>query len=290
MEKKSRLGRGLDALINATPEAPVSGDQKQVAVGAIERNPYQPRKAFDADELTSLGESIRVHGILQPIVVRPVGDHYQLIAGERRLRAAQSVGLDAVPVRVVDFNDQQVLEAALVENIQRADLNPIEKAIGFKDYLDRFTMTHDQLAARLGLARTTITNLLGLLEMPAEVQELVRTSQLSLGHCKLLKSVEDRERQASLARDIVAKGLSVHGTESYLKQPSPAESAPRNGTNGSTSEAVEKTSHVQAIEDELRQLLATRVEIRLRGPDRGQIVLTFESNDDFERLLEALRG
>jgi ParB family chromosome partitioning protein len=288
MDKRSRLGRGLDALIAPAPantDAPAA--QKEVPLGDIERNPYQPRKAFDADELSALGESIKVHGILQPLVVRQVGDHYQLIAGERRLRAAQTVGLDAVPVRIVDFNDQQVLEAALVENIHRADLNPIEKAQGFKDYLQRFQITHEQLAARLGLARTTITNLLGLLDLPAEAQELIRTGQLSFGHAKLLKSVPDRERQVLAAREIVGKGLSVHGAEALIKQlmeseEEEAEQSPR--------AEVEKTSHVLALEDELRQRLATRVEIRLKAKDRGQIVLSFESNDDFERIMEVLRA
>src|SRR4051794_23919061 len=161
MEKK-RLGRGLDALIGGDSTAAGQGSP-EVAIDKIEQNPHQPRKAFDKDELASLSASVKTHGILQPLVVRVLGDHYQLIAGERRLRAAQQAGLASVPVRVVDFNDQQVLEAALVENIHRADLNPIEKAQGFKEYLDRFHMNHEQLAQRLGLARSTITNLVNLL-------------------------------------------------------------------------------------------------------------------------------
>jgi ParB family chromosome partitioning protein len=288
MEKKSRLGRGLDALLSAPPNgegAPV-GEQAQVLVEQIEHNPYQPRKTFDDDELASLGESIRNHGILQPLVVRQVGDRYQLIAGERRLRAAQVVGLSAVPVRVVDFNDQQVLEAALVENIQRTDLNPIEKAQGFKDYLDRFRMTHEQLAKRLGLARPTITNLVGLLDLPAEIQEAVRVGQITLGHAKILKGITDREQQLALCKQIIAKGLSVHGTEAMLKEQ--AQQGQR-GEGAAAREVPEKTAHVQGIEDELRQKLATRVEVRLRDKDKGQIVLTFESNDDFERILEVLR-
>jgi len=155
MEKR-RLGRGLDALLGSTGEGEIRRtEQTQVAIEQIEQNPYQPRKAFDEEELVSLRESIRTHGLLQPLVVRHVGDHFQLVAGERRLRAAAAAGLTNVPVHVVDFNDQQILEAALVENIQRSDLNPIEKAQGFKDYLKRFNMTQEQLAGRLGLDRTT---------------------------------------------------------------------------------------------------------------------------------------
>src|SRR5262249_50918781 len=174
MEKR-RLGRGLDALLGGDANTGTAemlaagGEQARVSVDRIEQNPYQPRKSFDPDELTALSESIKNHGILQPLVVRAFGDHYQLIAGERRLRAAQQAGHTDVPVRIVDFNDQQVLEAALVENIQRTDLNPIEKAQGFQDYLQRFAMTHEQLAARLGLDRTSVTNLVRLLDLPLEV-------------------------------------------------------------------------------------------------------------------------
>src|SRR5262245_23283985 len=218
MEKKARLGRGLDALLPGADSALATAESTQVPVDQIENNPYQPRKAFDDDELSSLSDSIRHHGILQPLVVRQVGDRYQLIAGERRLRAARVVGMNAVPVRVLDFNDQQVLEAALVENIQRTDLNPIEKAQGFKDYLDRFQMTHEQLAARLGLARPTITNLVGLLDLPAEVQNAFRVGQLSLGHAKVLKGLNDPQRQVALCKEIIARALSVHAAEAHIKQ------------------------------------------------------------------------
>jgi len=289
MDKKARLGRGLDALLGGTQNAEgtvPATDGNQVAIDRIEQNPFQPRRTFDADELSSLSDSIRTHGVLQPLVVRLVGDRFQLVAGERRLRAARAAGLPSVPVRVVDFNDQQVLEAALVENIQRSDLNPIEKAQGFKEYLERFKMTHEQLAARLGLARTTITNLLGLLDLPPEVQDAVRTGQLTTGHAKVLKGVADRQRQITLARDIIARGLSVHAAEALLKQ---AEEPGEQATNGSARSAPVKTTHVEGIEDELKQKLATRVEIRLKSKEKGQIVLTFDSNDEFERLLEVLR-
>lgn len=296
MDKKSRLGRGLDALLSSTPgEDGFSVRSPEVSVDAIEHNPYQPRKQFDDDELSSLSESIKAHGVLQPLVVRQVGERYQLIAGERRLRAARAAGLPAVPVRVVDFNDQQVVEAALVENIQRADLNPIEKAQGFKDYLDRFHMTHDQLARRLGLARPTISNLVALLELPSEIQDSVRVGQLSTGHAKLLKGISDSTRQAQVAKEIIARGLSVHAAEVFLKQGSAEAVAETNGaepkedTSPATNGANGKTTHVQGIENELRQKLGLKVEIRVKGKDKGQIVLSFDSNDDFERLLEVLR-
>jgi ParB family transcriptional regulator, chromosome partitioning protein len=290
-ERKARLGRGLDALIGGADQPPAGAALAEVAVDSIEHNPYQPRKAFDDDELSALGESIRQHGVLQPLVVRQVGDRYQLIAGERRLRAARAVGLASVPVTVVDFNDQQVLEAALVENIQRADLNPIEKAQGFKDYLSRYQMTHEQLAARLGLGRATITNLVALLDLPADLQDAVRVGQLTTGHAKVLKGIADPARQLAVSKEIIARGLSVHATEAYVKQLGAAEKAAEEGppAEGNGKPPAEKTAHVRGIEDELRQRLALKVEVRVKGKDRGQVVLHFESNDDFERLLEALR-
>ena len=288
MEKKSRLGRGLDALFTgADGEAPPVNAASTVSVEVIEQSPFQPRKGFDDDELSALSASIKTHGVLQPLVVRQVGERFQLVAGERRLRAAKAAGLAQVPVTVVNFNDQQALEAALIENIQRADLNPIEKAQGFKDYLDRYQMTHEQLATRLGLGRATITNLVALLELPAELQELVRIGQLSTGHAKILKGIADPVRQVALGREIIARGLSVHATEAHVKQSPPAEK-PAADEGGSKS-GVEKTAHVQSIEDELRQKLGLRIEIRVKAKEKGQVILTFESNDDFERVVEALR-
>jgi ParB family chromosome partitioning protein len=288
MEKKTRLGRGLDALLNSAPETEQTLTQTEVQLDAIEHNPYQPRKRFDDDELSSLTDSIRTHGVLQPLVVRQVDGHFQLVAGERRLRAARSAGLASVPVRIVDFNDQQLVEAALVENIQRSDLNPIEKAQGFKDYLDRFHMTHDQLAARLGLARPTISNLVALLDLHPEVQDMVRNGQLSTGHAKVLKSLSGGDKQLTIAKEIIARGLSVHATEAHLKETQHAPGAEENGATSSRG-SPHKTAHVEGVENELRQTLGLRVEIKVKGKEKGQIVLAFESNDDFERLLEVLR-
>jgi ParB family chromosome partitioning protein len=270
------------------PDADATSPTATIAIDRIHLNPYQPRKAFDDDELAQLSASIRSHGVLQPIVVRQSGDEFQLIAGERRLRAAQKAGLADIPVRVVNFNDQQVLEAALVENIQRSDLNAIEKAQGFKEYLDRFHMKQEQLAERLGMDRTTISNLLGLLNLPPEVQDWVRVGQLTLGHAKVLKGLHhDAPRVVMLAKETIARNLSVHALEQLTKQQK-TEAAAAAGS-APAKEIVEKTAHVQAIEDELRQMLATRVSIKLKGKDKGQIVLAFETNDDFERIVETFR-
>ncbi|MGF1578675.1 MAG: ParB/RepB/Spo0J family partition protein [Gemmataceae bacterium] len=262
----------------------------ELAVDQIGLNPFQPRKEIDPDDLAELCESIKNHGILQPIVVRRVGDTFQLVAGERRLRAAQTAGFANVPVRLVDFNDQQTIEAALVENIQRSDLNPIEKAIGFKDYLDRFGLNHDQLAQRLGLARSTITNLVNLLELTPDVQNGLRNGQISEGHAKVLKGIKDHDQQVAVFRQIVSQGLSVKATESLARELRQDKGDDTTGGKGAgKNQPVEKTPHVQSIEDELRQRLAIPVDIKLKDKDKGQIVLKFESNDDFERVLEWIR-
>jgi ParB family transcriptional regulator, chromosome partitioning protein len=285
---KPRLARGLNALIGdmSAPEASASS----LPIDRIANNPYQPRKQFDAEELAALSASIKTHGVLQPLVVRSVGDGYQLIAGERRLRAAKEAGLTEVPVHLVTFDDQQVFEAALVENIQRTDLNPIEKAQGFKECLDKFHITHDQLGARLGLDRTTVSNLLGLLHLPDEIQAAVRNGQLSMGHAKVLKGVTDPAQQVAFAKEAIVKNYSVAALDAVVKQQKvsaageavAAEPTPRR-------EPVEKTAHVKGLEDDLRQRLAVKIEIKVKAKDKGQIVIGFDSNDDFERIIGALQ-
>jgi ParB family transcriptional regulator, chromosome partitioning protein len=291
---KPRLGRGLNALLGdiGAGDAQATGENGtvgKVTVTQIQFNPYQPRKTFDEDELRALSESIKAHGVLQPLVVRAAGDGYQLIAGERRLRAAQAAGLAEVPVHVVAFDDQQVYEAALAENIQRSDLNPIEKAQGFKDYLDRFGLTQEQLGAKLGLDRTTISNLLGLLNLPDEVQAAVRLGQISMGHAKVLKGVPEPERQVQLCRETIMKNYSVHALELLVKQQRVEAAASDGAEPPARRDPVEKTAHVKGIEDDLRQRLAVRIEIKVKAKDRGQIVIGFDSNDDFERILEVLK-
>jgi ParB family chromosome partitioning protein len=282
---KPRLGRGLDALIGPA-EAPTAN--LKLRLDQITHNPYQPRKRFDDDELSQLADSIRVHGVLQPLVVRQTGEEYQLIAGERRLRAAHLAGLTEVPVHVVKFDDQQVYEAALVENIQRSDLNAIEKAQGFSEYLSRYGLTHEQLGQRLGIDRSSISNLIGLLNLPTEVQDAVRHGQLTLGHAKVIKGVLDADKQVQLCRETIFRHLSVQALDVLAREAkaevaakvSPDKTAPR--------PSVEKTAHVQSLENDLRQRYATRVEIKVRAKEKGQIVIGFDSNDDFERIMSAL--
>jgi ParB family chromosome partitioning protein len=281
---KPRLGRGLDALLG--PANATTAAANKLAVNQIQHNPYQPRKRFDDSELQQLADSIKVHGVLQPLVVRATGENFQLIAGERRLRAAQAAGLNEVPVHIVQFNDQQTYEAALVENIQRADLNAIEKAQGFKDYLDRFQITHEVLGQKLGIERSTITNLVGLLNLPAEVQDAVRLGQITLGHAKVIKGVQGAEKQIALCKEVILKGLTVAALEQAAKA---AKAEAPEAAEKVAKPAVEKTAHVQSLENELRQKFASRVEIKVKAKEKGQIVIGFESNDEFERIVESLR-
>ena len=291
-----RLGRGLDALLGQAAPASSAGSPS-VEIGRIRQNPYQPRKRFDDDELSQLTESVKAHGVLQPVVVRQTGEEYQLIAGERRLRAAQAAGLAVIPVHVVQFDDQQVYEAALVENIQRTDLNPIEKALGFKDYLARYGVTNEALGKKLGIDRTSVSNLLGLLNLPAEVQDQVRAGQISLGHAKILKGLDSPEWVSQLAKQVMLQGLSVQALDAVVKEQK-AEQVKASGeaTDAATSPdgtktvtRTEKTAHVLTLESELRERLSVKVEIKVKAKERGQIVLAFETTDDFDRIMAALR-
>lgn len=289
MDVKPRLGRGLTSLLGDGNMDGHGLDRANLLVEQIQTNPYQPRKLFDDDEISHLSESIKNHGILQPLVVRAMGDQFQLIAGERRLRAAQHAGLREVPVTIVNFDDQQVFEASLVENIQRADLNALEKAQGFKDYLDRYGVTQEQLAQRLGMDRTSVSNLVNLLHLPEEVQTAVRQNQITLGHAKILKGLSSSKRQIELCKEVVMKGLSVKALELIVKQQKAEAEAKEAESALKDVHPSYKTAHVQTIETELRQRFAARVEIKVKDKDRGQIVIGFDTNEEFERLVESLR-
>ena len=293
MDNHNRQGKGLTALLG---DAPTGGDSVAVgnigsiAISRIERNPWQPRKNFDDEEIAQLSDSIRAHGVLQPVVVRMIGDKVQLIAGERRLRAAQVAGLTEIPVNIVGFTDQQTLEAALVENIQRTDLNAIEKALSFRQYLDSYQLTQEQLATRLGMDRSSVTNLVNLLSLPAEVQNAVRLNQISLGHAKILKGLSSAEQQIALSREVTLKGLSVKALETLVREQKSAASEDASAQPGTVKNRIDKTEHVLGIETELRQKLAAKCDIKLKSKDKGQIVLAFENTEEFERLVELLRG
>jgi ParB family chromosome partitioning protein len=299
------LGRGLSALLGtfeegerddmsmASPNAGSSPAPSELLISLIDPNPYQPRQEFDPAELEGLADSVRTHGVLQPVVVRAAGHRYQLVAGERRLRAVQLLGWQSIPVRIVELDDQQTCELALVENLQRKDLNAIEKAIAFERYLSQYQTTHEKLAKQLGIDRSTVTNLIRLLELPDAVQQMVARSQISGGHARAILSIEDPIAQLSLAQEVADKGLSVRETERLAREArQPAESATASSSADVMAETAvelpERSNHIVSIENELKQRLGLKVEIRAKG-SAGQISLHFSSNDDFDRLLEQLR-
>jgi ParB family transcriptional regulator, chromosome partitioning protein len=249
----------------------------------------QPRRIFDDEELLQLSESIKNHGILQPLVVRQAAEGFQIIAGERRFRAAQVVGLKEVPVHIVNFNDRETMEAALVENIQRADLNPIEKATGFKEYCERFNISREELATKLGIDKSTVINLIGILSLPNEVQDAIRLNYISLGHAKILKSLPRPDQQVAMCKETVLKGLSVKALELHIRA-AKAEKEKKANKSDKEEKADHRTEHVLSLENELRQRYATKTEIKLKEKDKGQIVLHFDDNDQFERIVSLLHG
>ena len=298
------LGRGLESLLGGSatdataPELapPPAGDQSgptEISVVSIDPNPFQPRKDFDAETLNELAESIRLRGILQPPLVRRVDGRFQLIAGERRWRAAQLAGLSTIPCRVMELDDQQVCEAAIEENLKRKDLHVLEKAQAFRDYLKRFDSSIEQLARQLGLNRSTVSNMLRLLELDDEVKQQLRTDAISSGHARALLSLEPAQ-QRTVCHEICQSKLSVRQTEQRVRelQSGAADTISfPNGGKSSSREAAKTTptSHILSLQDRLREMLGAKVEIRLTGKNSGRIIVEFQSNDDFERIIQSLR-
>lgn len=291
---RRRLGRGLNALLGTgvmggTDSATV-GDQSVIHVDLIDRNPFQPRQEFEQTALNELVDSIRQHGVLQPLLVRSAGGGYQLIAGERRLIAARKAGLQEVPCRVLDLTDQQVSEVALEENLKRQDLNVLEKATAFQDYLKRFECTIEDLSRRLSLDRSTVSNMLRLLELPDSVKTDLHTDKISAGHARSLLSLKDVEQQLALCQKIQKEGLSVRKTEDAVREllAESGDVLPMKKKSKSESTVVELTPHVLSLRDQLRDWLGAAVEIKLSAKDRGKIIIDFGSTDDFERIVGKL--
>lgn len=304
---RTRLGRGLSALLGGDDPAeelpeviPMDsvtevsdGTGRQIRLELIERNPGQPRRDFDQAAIDELADSIRRHGVLQPLLVRPAegdSDAYQLIAGERRWRAAQQAGLEFVPCHVISFSDQQASEAALEENLKREDLNILEKALAFREYLERFGGTIEDLARQLSMSRASVSNTIRLLELPDAIQELLRNDSISAGHARALLPLSI-ERQVMLAKQVAEQQLSVRRTEDAVRNLlRAAEESPVRSEAGEESAAsIGVTSHVLSLQNMLRDALQARVEIRVRGGDSGQIVIHFGNNKDFERIVGRLR-
>lgn len=294
-QSRRRLGRGLNALLGTGVmggiDAGAEGDQSVVHVDLIERNPFQPRQDFDQSALNELVDSIRQHGILQPLLVRAAGGGYQLIAGERRLIAAKKAGLQEVPCRVLNLTDQQVSEVALEENLKRQDLNVLEKATAFQDYLKRFECSIEDLSRRLSLDRSTVSNMLRLLELPEAVKTDLLADKISAGHARSLLSLKDSDQQLSLCERIQKESLSVRKTEEAVREVLAASGdlLPIKGKKPkSETTVVELTPHVLGLRDQLRDWLGAAVEIKLSAKDKGKIIIDFQSTDDFERIVGKL--
>lgn len=303
MAKKKRLGRGLDALIpdieetvaartpadttaashsapDAAVEAATVSGVQEIALRLIDLNPKQPRLSIDKDALESLAESIRNTGVIQPVLVRPKGERYELVAGERRVRASKLAEMEAVPAIVRDIPDEQLLEIALIENIQRADLNPIERAVAVRQLMQELELTQEEVGHRLGFQRSSIANMLRLLELPDEVQEMVSRGTLSAGHVRPLLALPLDAARIRVARKIEKLGLSVREAEALVRREAASPTKPQ---------VREPAPHIVRMEESLSMTLGTKVVIQQKRKG-GRVVIHFRTNDDFERLYEALTG
>ena len=285
--RKDRLGRGLGALLgdySTTEDAP-AGDVRSVAISSILPNPLQPRREFSETELAELTSSIRENGLLQPLLVRLAGPgRYELVAGERRLRSIQRLGWQEVPVVVRKVDDEALLVLALVENLQREELNPLEEAEGYQTLTERFGLTQEEVSRAVGKDRSTIANLLRLLRLPPSLRRLLEAGELSMGHARALLSVEDPVRASNLARQAVKEGWSVRDIERHARGPAPGVSS-RAAKTRPTGDPV-----VRALEETLRERLATRVKIRAGKKGTGVIEVPFHGSEDFERLFVLIAG
>lgn len=334
---RRRLGRGLTALLGSGPayseSEPTAAELRNIPVDQITRNPFQPRKDFNTDELNELSDSIREHGVLQPLLVRELDGSYQLIAGERRWLASQRAGLTQVPCRVVDVIDQTAFEYALEENLKRKDLSDIEKAYAFREYLNHFSCSIEELGKQLSMSRSAVSNILRLLELPEPIRNAISAGKISSGHARSLLPLEEADQLALCGR-IQAEQLSVRATEATVRQmlgrvkpeeaaapvaeaPAPAAAAPTEATAPVATESAapafehhdsqpaaseppqvisfeqareesERTPHLASLEEQLRNLLGTAVEIKLKSKDAGTILIPFTSNEEFERILRSL--
>lgn len=278
MSRPGGLGRGLSALIPAA--GPGTSGLLTLGLDAISPNPRQPREVFDEEPLAELAHSLREVGMLQPVVVRPLDDgRYELIAGERRVRAARIAGLTEIPAVVRESHDDQLLTEALVENIHRTDLNPLEEAAAYEQLLDDFGMTHEALAAKLGRSRSAITNTLRLLGLPVALQQAVAARVLSAGHARAILALETRSEQEEIGKKVIEEGLSVRATEELVRERLTATEDPAPGNR--------RPSPYAGLQQRLSDALATRVQITGTAR-RGRVVIDYAGQEDLERLLSVL--
>ncbi|REE56366.1 ParB family chromosome partitioning protein [Paenibacillus taihuensis] len=278
-----RLGRGLDALI---PSLSVSEDDKvvEVLLTQLRPNPYQPRKTFDDDAIKELAESIKQHGVIQPIIVRTVLKGYEIIAGERRFRASQLCGNPTIPAVVRNFSDQQVMEIALIENLQREDLNAIELSLAYQALMDKFNLTQEELSMKVGKSRSHIANFLRLLTLPEQIKENVSRGTLSMGHARAIVGVKEDARKKELAELTITNEWSVRQLEEAIKnldQPAAVKVKPL--------PSKKLDPYIAEVEESLRDRFKTTVKIKQQPKDKGRIELLYYNKQDLERLLELLQ-
>ncbi len=286
MARKNALGRGLGALIDDADKESTGKREgiHEVEIGKIRANPFQPRTGFDEEALKELASSIRELGIIQPISVRDMGDGtYQLISGERRLKAAGIAGLEKVPAYVRTANDQAMLEMALVENIQREDLDAIEIAISYQRLIEECQLTQETLSARVGKKRSTVANYLRLLKLPAEIQLGIREGKITMGHARTLISVADPERQINLFYQIITDELSVRQTEELVRK---MVSREMRDTNGKERKKQELAEAFQGLQEELSGFFKTEVQFRVNAKGKGKIVIPFATPEELEKIME----
>ena len=285
MARPGGLGRGLGALIPpgaAEHKTPTGVGYREVPVAAIRPNPYQPRETFDEEAIGALADSIREVGLLQPVLVRPAGDGFELVAGERRWRAARRVGLQVIPALVRETDDNTALEQGLVENLQREDLNPLEEAAAYQQLIEDFGLTHEQVAARVGRSRAAISNTLRLMQLPPSIQRSVREGQLTMGHARALLGTPDRAFQESLAKRIVKDDLSVRQVEQAVRARSERDDSKQRSTSAVAGKM--RPPGLAELEEMLGDHLDTRVKIKLGAGGKGTLMVDFAGLDDLERI------
>lgn len=296
--KKSGLGKGLDSLIpkqNAEKKTTkenikqetivktvVKQEEVKLRISEVEPNREQPRKKFDEDALIDLADSIKQHGVLQPLIVQKRDGYYEIIAGERRWRAAKMAGLKEIPVMIRDYTDQQIVEISLIENIQRENLNPIEEALAFKRLLNEFHLKQDEVAERVSKSRTAVTNSMRLLKLDGRVQQMVIDEMISTGHARALLAVEDKDLQYKLAMKVFDEKLSVREIERMMQLLSKEEKPKK--------EEPENLFIYQNIEEKLKAVLGTKVSINHKANNKGKIVIDYYSNDELERIMELFQS
>lgn len=276
MNNKRGLGKGLGALIREN-EQEISSGVTELKITELESNKKQPRRYFDDQALQELADSIKEHGIVQPIIVRKLEDSYQIVAGERRWRAARLAGLKAVPVIIKDYTNTQVMEIALIENLQRQDLNSIEEAVAYKSLIEEHDMTQEQIAERIGKSRSAIANTMRLLNLSETIRKMIVEGKITAGHARALLAIEDKRRQLEIAQKIVDQQLNVRDVEKLAAQKDQQE----------PKKEVKKDVEIVELEERLKKALATKVSI-IHKKSKGKIEIEYYSNDDLDRILELL--